>query len=599
MLQSIQSLQDSIARIFSSILLPMAKQKDVRKGSFQSQVKKKAKAAENPFDKFANARKKHEVLNRRVKGEDRNVGRARAKAIDERKKKLLKDLEAHKKSNLFVDRRFGENDGTEMSLEEKMFQRFQLEKIKKTRNKSLYNLEDASEFVLTHKGSVLEENNMRDTHDLGDDSDEENLGREVVQNLHFGGGLVAKKDGGAEGDYRKSRMDSLQEIVMKSKLHKMEKKEAKDAQELDRERLDTAYDDLVQNALLDFKPKKRDRSEDDEGGISTDVVGRSYDVAFRSMTFESKVKPSDRTKSAEEIAAEEKKKLEELEAARLKRMQQRDKDAKEAEAALGKKGKNKRVATDDDLEDAVDEYEGYKNRKDYLLHHDFGERDKDPEGELESVLEDEGADDGESGSGDGEEEEEVEDNEDDEFDEESVEGEDEADVSEEEETGSMDEDEEEAGSMDEDEEEGQDNVLKGGETLGRFASLHQKWMHRRRLRIAQELSSSTVNPNMPHNITCPTSLLAFDELVETYVSSDDDMKALIDRILAWNNVNLPGKEGLANRGKMHNFLDILVKHTIRIGDSLSSPKNNAADIMKLVRILIYSLFVYYFITFPS
>ncbi len=33
----------------------------------------------NPFDKFSNSRKKHEVLNRRVKGEDRNVGRARKK----------------------------------------------------------------------------------------------------------------------------------------------------------------------------------------------------------------------------------------------------------------------------------------------------------------------------------------------------------------------------------------------------------------------------------------------------------------------------------------------------------------------------------------
>jgi len=38
----------------------------------------KAKA-ENPFDKFSNPRKKHDVLNRKVKGEDRNVGRARAK----------------------------------------------------------------------------------------------------------------------------------------------------------------------------------------------------------------------------------------------------------------------------------------------------------------------------------------------------------------------------------------------------------------------------------------------------------------------------------------------------------------------------------------
>ena len=36
-------------------------------------------STDNPFDKIANARKKHDVLNRRVKGEDRNVGRARSK----------------------------------------------------------------------------------------------------------------------------------------------------------------------------------------------------------------------------------------------------------------------------------------------------------------------------------------------------------------------------------------------------------------------------------------------------------------------------------------------------------------------------------------
>lgn len=45
-----------------------------------SAAKAKAlKQPDNPFDRFANARKKHEVLNRKVKGEDRNVGRARAK----------------------------------------------------------------------------------------------------------------------------------------------------------------------------------------------------------------------------------------------------------------------------------------------------------------------------------------------------------------------------------------------------------------------------------------------------------------------------------------------------------------------------------------
>ena len=40
---------------------------------------KKKKEVDNPFDKFANAKKKHEVVNRKVKGEDRHVGRARDK----------------------------------------------------------------------------------------------------------------------------------------------------------------------------------------------------------------------------------------------------------------------------------------------------------------------------------------------------------------------------------------------------------------------------------------------------------------------------------------------------------------------------------------
>jgi hypothetical protein len=51
-----------------------------KKAPYKANFKKKQEA-ENPFDKFSNAKKKHEVLNRRVKGEDRNVGRARGKVI--------------------------------------------------------------------------------------------------------------------------------------------------------------------------------------------------------------------------------------------------------------------------------------------------------------------------------------------------------------------------------------------------------------------------------------------------------------------------------------------------------------------------------------
>lgn len=56
-----------------------------------------------------------DVLNRKVKGEDRDVGRARSKAINDRKVKLLSDYLSTKKSNQFQDKRFGEND-TNMTL---------------------------------------------------------------------------------------------------------------------------------------------------------------------------------------------------------------------------------------------------------------------------------------------------------------------------------------------------------------------------------------------------------------------------------------------------------------------------------------------------
>ena len=47
-------------------------------------------------------------------------------------------------------RRFGESDA-DLSLEDKMFLRFQKERVKKARNVSLFNLEGGDD-VLTHKG---------------------------------------------------------------------------------------------------------------------------------------------------------------------------------------------------------------------------------------------------------------------------------------------------------------------------------------------------------------------------------------------------------------------------------------------------------------
>jgi hypothetical protein len=91
----------------------------------KEQEHKKVARSENPFDKFANSRKKHEVLNRRVKGEDRDVGRAKNKvslrhaypglsislvllhssqAVRDREQRLIDQFKKVKKSNLFIDK---------------------------------------------------------------------------------------------------------------------------------------------------------------------------------------------------------------------------------------------------------------------------------------------------------------------------------------------------------------------------------------------------------------------------------------------------------------------------------------------------------------
>ncbi len=293
----------------------------------------KKKALENPFDKFSNSKKKHDVLNRKVKGEDRNVGRAREKAIDERKTKLMKDYQSNKKSNSFMDKRFGESD-TNLSLEEKMFMRFQQERVKKVRNGSLFNLDSNDTEVLTHKGQQLGASNLDDQDWVESDDEGGNMDKDVVNKLHFGGGMIETNksskniygpqdenndEGGDDAPRKQGRLEALQEIVMKSKLHKMQRKEAKDEQEDERNKLDKAFDSLFATSQIKIvKPEKSTYRARD--GLEGCDGNDAYDVSLREMAYEGKAQPSDRTKTAEEIAVQTVERVEELERARIRRM---------------------------------------------------------------------------------------------------------------------------------------------------------------------------------------------------------------------------------------------------------------------------------------
>lgn len=508
---------------------------------------KVTKPVENPFDKFANARKKHEVLNRKVKGEDRNVGRARAKAIDDRKSKLLKDFRNSQKSNSFVDKRFGEDDAN-LTVEEKMFMRFQQERSKKVRNSSLFNLSTGQDDeVLTHKGKVLGDSNIADNDWVSSDEEKGGLDKDVVNNMHFGGGLQLKAKPTREEDYnRRGKLDSLQEIVMKSKLRKMEKKEAREEQEDEREKIDSAYEELLKSSSLDFKTgkdldrEKRGRKKD----IPVDLDDIDpYDVSLREMAFETKAKPSDRTKTDEEIALETREKIEELEQARINRMKA-PYELQGVSDGLPGHGK-KRVRTDDEIDDFDFETENKERNVPVRANSDEEEND-----ELEGIDE---LGDEELGSGSDED-----DDDDDE---------------------SGDDDEGCYEFSDEENNELEDKKVKKPKILENEKK-EKNMKNKDNMDKIITLKKSEIE-KIPHKIDCPVDLETFDDLIEQFCRPDhyNDNIVLIDRILAWNNVHLPGVEGATNKGLIHNFLNVMLKHFIRLGDSLVLEKNQA-DITK-------------------
>jgi hypothetical protein len=111
-------------------------------------------------------------------------------------------------------------------------------------------------------------------------------------------------------------------------------------------------------------------------------------------------------------------------------------------------------------------------------------------------------------------------------------------------TGSEDDEDE-----DEDDEEEEFNV--------------NNWQQRKLKKLIKQYDN-TVNEQMPHKIECPSNIEDFYALIDKYVNSFIDTKALLDRILAWNSVHLPGAQGQTNKNLMHNFLDILLKHFVKL-----------------------------------
>lgn len=268
----------------------------------------------NPFE-LKVTKSKFPILNRQVAGVSGRPAQSRARSFQLRKQTLLPEMRRRGRSGEFIDRRFGERNQT-LSTDDKMLARFQRERARPSRKRGVFDLqaekpqEDYSHTLkLTHRGR-----NIDDLEDLdsepstgGDDSaDDGNLDGYLVGSGHFGGGAE---------DVKRSKSEIMQEVIAKSKMYKHERQRIKQenadlCQDLDADFASfmgvlEAHDARLSAATAPVPAPRHDRPAAVEPPAAVD----DYSESLRAMAFDRRVRPSDRTKTPEEIQAETRERL--------------------------------------------------------------------------------------------------------------------------------------------------------------------------------------------------------------------------------------------------------------------------------------------------
>ncbi|CAH8327070.1 unnamed protein product [Eruca vesicaria subsp. sativa] len=485
-------------------------------------MKAKAKKADNPFESIW-SRRKFDVLGKKRKGEERRVGLSRSRAVDKRKNTLLKEYEQSLKSSVFTDKRIGENDG-ELGEFDKGLIRSQRARQMKAK-KSMYNLSDGEEEDVYGDGALGESSSARDDFDSGLLSDDD-----LQDDDDDGGSRRLKhrnKDSPEEEERRKSKKEVMDEIIMKSKLGKMEKAKNKEEKEklldeLNKDYMSMENSEAMKSLTQDF--------------IVQDEPNDKYAMYMDALASDRRGRPTDRTKTPEEIAQEEREKLEELEEKRKKRMQETEDLSDEDEETGGEESsKRLRVISGDDLGDSfsVDTEKPKKGWIDEVLEREDDDDDSESEGEDDDDEEEE-SDDEEQTKGhplkDWEQS-------DDEL-EAELEGDDEDD----------DDDDD-----DEEEEEAEPIVHKKSKKESAAPSKGERSSGTVKQSTSMKKLSSTQN-DIPYVIHAPQSFEELISLVED--RSNADVITIVNRIRTTDSIKLAAE----NRKKMQVFYGILLQY---------------------------------------
>ncbi|XP_034059285.1 nucleolar protein 14 [Gymnodraco acuticeps] len=487
-----------------------------KKRSMADKVRKTKTSTEiknNPFEVKIN-RKKFEILGQKSKHDVGLPGVSRSKAINKRKDTLLKEYKQKGKSSKFIDRRFGEYD-TNMAPEDKILQRFAMERQRNHDKKDVYNLNEEEE--LTHYGqSLAEMEKFNDNVNSDDESEEKGLLSAELTASHFGGGgLLRRKtsgdqEGGEEGAPRaKSRQELIEELIQKSKQEKRDRQVQKEESQELTEKLDHDWKNI--QALMVKKIPRAERVEEEKPKLE------QYDMMVRELVFEMKAQPSERLKTPEEVAREEREKLQKLEADRLRRMMgDQVVESSQSQTHMSADDLNDGFILDKDDQKTLSYQDGKWNIEE--------EKGEDKDGKEEEGEEEES----EAEEGDDEEEEEEDEEE------------------EEEEGSSEEEDKEDAHSDLESEQESEDEETQQEEE----ETSAQPSLSKEELKAQQEAAKA----ELPYTFTAPESLSDLKDLLQGH--TPDNQRIIVARTQKSNHASL----AVGNKLKLQKLLGFLLEY---------------------------------------
>ncbi|KAF1818840.1 Nop14-like protein [Dissoconium aciculare CBS 342.82] len=297
-----------------------------------------------------------------------------------RRATLLPELQRRNKVGGVVDRRIGEGD-VDMTPEERAAMRFAKEKENRRKGASLFDLEASDDERggfgggLTHGGKRIEDLEADDFDEQvshGSDEDEGDDGelfrkkrpRDIEDDDGTEPADTAQDD--EQPERKRSKKEIMQEVVAKSKMYKYERQKVKEDDDDLREALDKDMGDVlsllygvkqpkpaakpVSSSAEDAGPKINPERQKLLDGMDRAKVDRDYDVRLKQLALDTRAKPSDRSKTAEEKAADEAERLRKLEEKRLKRMQGEDVSDDERQI----KAVEEAGPDEDDFDEAVD-----------------------------------------------------------------------------------------------------------------------------------------------------------------------------------------------------------------------------------------------------